>query len=79
MAGSILGNNVRRVEDPRFITGEGRYMDDIDVADGLHLHSVRSQIPHGVLNSVDTEDAAQLPGIVAVLTADPLFSQSRKP
>ena len=30
MNGSILGNNVKRVEDPRFITGAGRYVDDID-------------------------------------------------
>jgi len=70
MAGSILGNNVRRVEDPRFITGAGRYMDDIDVVDGLYLRSVRSQIPHGVINSIDTADAAQLPGVVAVLTSE---------
>ena len=79
MAGSILGNNVRRVEDPRFITGAGRYMDDIDVGDGLYLHSVRSQIPHGVINSIDTADAAQLPGVVAVLTADDIDLPPNRP
>ena len=44
-------------------------MDDIDAEAPLFLRSVRSQIPHGVLNSVDTDDAAALPGVVAVLTA----------
>ncbi len=70
MAGSILGNNVRRIEDPRFITGKGRYIDDLDADNVLYLRAVRSQIPHGVLNSVDTDDAKVVPGVVAVLTAD---------
>jgi len=69
MAGSILGNNVRRIEDPRFITGKGRYMDDLEANDVLYLKSVRSQIPHGTLNSVDVAAAMQVPGVVAVLTA----------
>ncbi len=70
MAGSILGNNVRRVEDPRFITGKGRYMEDLEAVNGLYLRSVRSPIPHGILNEVHTDEAKELPGVVAVLTAD---------
>ncbi len=69
MAGSILGNNVRRVEDPRFITGRGRYMEDLEADNALFLWSVRSKIPHGILNEVHTEDAKGVPGVVAVLTA----------
>ncbi len=69
VGGSILGNDVKRVEDPRFITGRGRYLDDIVVDGMLHLVSVRSVVPHGVLNDVDTSMAASMPGVVAVLTA----------
>ncbi len=69
MAGSILGNNVKRVEDPRFIRGEGRYLDDIDVEGVLHLRSVRSAFAHGILSGVDTEAAFEVPGVVAVYTA----------
>ena len=69
MAGSILGNNVRRIEDPRLITGQGRYIDDLEAADALYLRAVRSQIPHGTINSIDTEEAKQVPGVVDVLTA----------
>ena len=79
MAGSILGNNVRRIEDPRMITGNGRYIDDLDADEALHLRAVRSQIPHGVLNSVDTEAAKQVPGVVAVLTADDLDLPANNP
>jgi carbon-monoxide dehydrogenase large subunit len=65
----MLGNNVRRVEDPRFLTGRGRYMDDLEAVGALHLRSVRSEIPHGVLNQVHTDEARAVPGVVAVLTA----------
>jgi carbon-monoxide dehydrogenase large subunit len=44
-------------------------MDDLAADNALHLRSVRSQIPHGVLNEVHTEDAEAVPGVVAVLTA----------
>ena len=69
MAGSILGNNVRRIEDPRFITGRGRYMDDLEAENVLYLRSVRSPVPHGVLNAVNIAEAAEVPGVFAVLTA----------
>ena len=63
MAGSILGNNVRRIEDPRFITGRGRYMDDLEAENVLYLRSVRSPVPHGVLNAVNIAEAAEVPGV----------------
>lgn len=69
MAGSILGNVVKRVEDPRFITGAGRYLDDI-TADGMvHLALVRSTVPHGRIESVDTDDALTMPGVIGIYTA----------
>lgn len=69
MQGSILGNAVKRVEDPRFIRGEGRYLDDIAVEGVLHLVPVRSPIPHGTIESIDVDEAVASPGVVAVFTA----------
>ena len=69
MAGSILGNNVRRVENPRFITGRGRFMEHLEAENALDLRPVRSRIPHGALNEVHTDDAKAVPGVVVVLTA----------
>jgi carbon-monoxide dehydrogenase large subunit len=70
VGGSILGNDVKRVEDPRFITGQGRFLDDLQVDGVLHLKSVRSVVPHGTLNGVDRSAAETMPGVVAVLTAE---------
>ncbi len=72
MAGSILGNTVKRVEDPRFIRGEGRFVDDLDVEGVAHLVLVRSPVPHGVIESIDIELAESHPGVIGVFTADTL-------
>ena len=72
MVGSILGNNVKRVEDPRFITGEGRFVDDIDAPEALHLALVRSQVAHGTIEGVDAEMALDMPGVVTIRTAETL-------
>ncbi|MBO0702360.1 MAG: xanthine dehydrogenase family protein, partial [Candidatus Dormibacteraeota bacterium] len=65
--GSVLGHAVRRVEDPRFITGRGEYCDDLAVtADGLHVAFVRSPVPHARILSVDVEAATAMPGVVGV-------------
>lgn len=68
MPGSILGNAVRRVEDPELLTGAGRYVDDLDIPGALHVVLVRSTIAHARINSIDTDVAAHEPGVVAVLT-----------
>jgi carbon-monoxide dehydrogenase large subunit len=68
--GSILGAAVKRAEDPRFIRGEGRYLDDIHVEDEVWMMPVRSQVPHGMIESIDTDEAAAMPGVVGVFTAD---------
>ena len=83
-AGSILGTEVRRVEDPDLLRGRGRFMDSIDLDDPQVCHAVfvRSPVAHARLAAVDTTAALEAPGVVAVLTsADlgiapvPLFSQ----
>jgi carbon-monoxide dehydrogenase large subunit len=69
MAGSILGASVKRVEDPRFITGHGNYLGDMHFADELWMTVVRSPVPHAVVTSIDVEAAAAMPGVVAIYTA----------
>jgi carbon-monoxide dehydrogenase large subunit len=65
-----VGARVLRSEDPRILTGRGRYIDDVVVPGMLHAAFLRSQIPHGRLVSVDVAEARQLPGVVAVYTGE---------
>ena len=68
-SGSILGNPVVRLEDPTLLTGEGKYVDDLVEPGMLYVALARSSVAHGTINSVDTEDAAGMPGVVAVFHA----------
>jgi carbon-monoxide dehydrogenase large subunit len=63
-----IGHSMRRVEDDRFIQGDGHYVDDIVLPGMLHLAMLRSPIPHGRIVSIDTSAAEAVPGVVAVLT-----------
>src|ERR1700722_19073829 len=65
-----VGARVLRSEDPRILTGRGRYIDDVVVPGMLHAAFLRSQIPHGRLRSLDVAEARQLPGVVAVYTGE---------
>lgn len=68
--GSILGASVKRVEDPRFVTGTGTYLGDIHFPDEVWMSVVRSTVPHAVVTSIDTDAAKAMPGVVAVYTAE---------
>ena len=70
-SGSILGNAVQRKEDPGLLTGANHYVDDLDVA-AARVAFVRSPEAHAEIVSIDTADAAAMPGVVAVYTADNL-------
>jgi carbon-monoxide dehydrogenase large subunit len=59
-----------RVEDPRILTGRGRYVDDVVLPDMLHAAFLRSPIPHGRLLGVDASEARRLQGVVAVYTGE---------
>ncbi|WP_341234106.1 xanthine dehydrogenase family protein molybdopterin-binding subunit [uncultured Sulfitobacter sp.] len=63
---------VKRVEDLRFLTGEGRYVDDIAPENSLHAYFYRSPVGHGVIASLDVSDAREADGVHAVLTIDDL-------
>ncbi|HWS47869.1 MAG TPA: xanthine dehydrogenase family protein molybdopterin-binding subunit [Acidimicrobiia bacterium] len=71
-AGRFVGQSVQRVEDPRLLTGHGRYVDDVTVPGMLHCAFVRSDVARGSIVRVDASAARALEGVVAVLTADDL-------
>jgi carbon-monoxide dehydrogenase large subunit len=78
MGGSILGNRVLRKEDPKFLTVGGQYVDDMNeplLAGAAHVTYVRSQVAHGTIRSIDTSEAAALPGVIAIYTAEDLGLQ----
>jgi carbon-monoxide dehydrogenase large subunit len=69
----MLGEAVRRVEDPRVLRGDARYVDDLDVPDGtVHVAIVRTPVPHAVIGDIDASEAAGMPGVVEVVTAGDL-------
>src|SRR5438034_6132207 len=72
---AMLGTPVKRREDPRLITGQATYVDDIKLPGMLHMVVLRSQYGHARLNSIDTDAALQHPGVVAVYTAQDLKGQ----
>src|SRR5579875_3321932 len=72
MPGSILGNAVVRVEDPELLMGGATFIDNLAIAGVLRLAFVRSPLPHARIRSIDTAAASQMPGVVAVLTAEDL-------
>ncbi|HET8742875.1 MAG TPA: xanthine dehydrogenase family protein molybdopterin-binding subunit [Gaiella sp.] len=67
---SILGNRVRRVEDPRFLRGEARYLENIPLEGALAVTFVRSPLAHARVTGVDTSAAAALPGVQVFTGAD---------
>ena len=79
---SILGNRVRRIEDPRLLRGEGRYLDDLDdplLEGALHVAFVRSYLAHGTIESIDVSDAMRQPGVRGVFTAADVDLQLPRP
>ncbi|AWM10749.1 xanthine dehydrogenase family protein molybdopterin-binding subunit [Bradyrhizobium symbiodeficiens] len=63
-----IGARVVRKEDKRFITGKGRYVDDIKLLGMTHAHFVRSPHAHAKVKGIDSSAALKMPGVVAVLT-----------
>ena len=63
-----LGFARTRVEDPRLVTGQGRYVEDINLPGTLSLAFVRSPYPRARIVSVDAEAARSAPGVVAGYT-----------
>jgi carbon-monoxide dehydrogenase large subunit len=66
---SILGNRVLRREDPKFLTTGGIYGDDLALDGALWVTFVRSTMAHARITAIDTSGAREIPGVVAVYTA----------
>ncbi len=66
------GASIKRSEDPRILTGGGRYVDDVRLPGMLHAAFVRSPLAHAAVLDVDVSAARALPGVVAVLTGTDL-------
>ena len=65
---TMIGAKIHRREDPRLVSGEGRYIDDFTRPGTLHLAVVRSPFAHALIKSIDVTAATKAPGVVAVYT-----------
>jgi aerobic carbon-monoxide dehydrogenase large subunit len=74
-----IGRSVRRLEDSRFLRGEGRFIEDIDVPGQLHGLVLRSPHGHAEIAAIDTTEARALPGVHAVFTAADLLADGIGP
>lgn len=68
MSNKYIGQSVKRVEDKRFITGQGRYTDDIVLPRMVHAYILRSPYAHARIKSIDTSEALAMKGVVAIYT-----------
>jgi len=68
-AARYAGTRVKRLEDPRLLTGHGTYVDDISLPGMLHACFVRSPFPRAAVRGIDTAAALAIPGVQAVFTA----------
>ncbi len=69
---TMLGAPIKRREDPRLITGQATYVDDIKLHGMLHMAVLRSPYGHARITSMNTEAARKYPGVVAVYAAEDL-------
>ena len=65
-----IGASPKRREDIRFLTGLGKYTDDIKVQNQCYAVFVRSDVAHGKINGIDTAAAAKMPGVLAIFTGE---------
>ncbi len=72
MTTRYFGERIKRNEDPRLLTGQGLYVDDVDLPNMLHAAFLRSPYAHARINNIDVSQALQRAGVVAVYTANDL-------
>ncbi len=84
MTNKYIGSRVKRKEDPRLLTGNGRYVDDIKIVGQLHIAFYRSDHSHARICNIDTQAAKCSPGVIDVFTEkdiceyySPVIAQSR--
>src|SRR5215467_9540245 len=67
-----MGHSMKRKEDPRFIRGQGHYVDDIKLPGMLHMDIARSPYAHARIKAIHTEKALAVPGVLAVIPGETL-------
>src|SRR4030095_3022434 len=69
---SGMGHSMKRKEDPRFIRGQGNYIDDVNLPGMVYMAIVRSPFAHAKINKIDSTKAMKVPGVLAVITGETL-------
>ncbi|HEY8022525.1 MAG TPA: carbon monoxide dehydrogenase, partial [Thermoanaerobaculia bacterium] len=69
---SGMGHSMKRKEDPRFIRGQGHYIDDLKLPGMVQMDIVRSPYAHAKIKAIHTEKALAVPGVLAVITGETL-------
>jgi carbon-monoxide dehydrogenase large subunit len=77
--GTGIGQPVRRREDPRLLTGNGRYSDDFTLPGQAYAVMLRSPHAHALIRRIDSAAARAMPGILAVLTGEDVLADGLKP
>jgi aerobic carbon-monoxide dehydrogenase large subunit len=70
MSTKYIGQSIKRVEDKRFVTGNGKYTDDIKLPHMTYAHILRSPYAHAKIVSIDLAAAKAMEGVVAIFTGD---------
>jgi carbon-monoxide dehydrogenase large subunit len=79
MTSKVLGSAIKRREDPRLITGHGKYTDDFSLPGMAHLAVVRSPYAHARIRGIRTKKALSLPGVLGVFTGRDMDAAGFKP
>ena len=79
MSERLFGAKVRRREDPRLVTGRGRYVGDVALPEMLHVALARSPHAHARIARIDAEAARRSPGVVHVMVPDDVAAYDRLP
>jgi aerobic carbon-monoxide dehydrogenase large subunit len=68
----LVGKPIRRREDPKLMTGDGNFLDDIRLPGMAYAAILRSPVAHGRIKSIDTSRAKSMPGVIGVFTGEDL-------
>ncbi|MFN4282725.1 MAG: xanthine dehydrogenase family protein molybdopterin-binding subunit [Alphaproteobacteria bacterium] len=74
-----IGQPIRRKEDQRLLTGQGRYTDDVNLDGQAYVYFLRSTYAHAKIVSVNTADALAAPGVIAIYTSADIIAAGVKP
>ena len=74
-----IGESTKRREDIRFLTGAGRYTQDIDLRGQAYVAFLRSDVAHGRIRSINSTAAAAMPGVLAIFTGEDFTGMGGNP